>query len=326
MYVIGGRNKKNAAKLAEHAGFEAGLVLRVGDTGAYEATELVYRSRPEASPDVDASSLFKAGSIIDGRLYVCSQTELLVYRVGDFALLNYISFPSFNDLHHVCVGPSGAMFVADTGLDIAVEVSQTGELLREWDLGGGDLWTRFSKSVDYRKVGSTKPHHVHPNYVFVWQNEVWVTRLEQRDALRLLPGPARIPIEIEYPHDGIVRADKVFFTTVDGHIVRANLRTHEREAVFDLQSFSARREPLGWCRGLKMIDADTAIVGFSRLRPTRFVEHIAWVKRQIASTVGVETTHSSLPTRIVCYDLSRGRLLWENDLEPFGMNAIFSIL
>jgi hypothetical protein len=33
-----------------------------------------------------------------------------------------------------------------------------------------------------------------------------------------------------------------------------------------------------------------------------------------------------MPTRIACYDLAAGSLLWEVDLEPHGLNAVFSIL
>src|SRR6185312_10957746 len=235
MYILGGRNRVNAAKLPEHETFEAALICRVSDDGTYEAQEVEYQAQPDAAPDINPVSLFKAGHYSAGMLHACTHAEILSYRTSDFSLCNYISLPCFNDLHHVRPGPAGSFFVTNTGLDSVIQISETGEILSEWELSGAELWTRFSKAVDYRKVGSTKPHHVHPNFVFTWNDEVWVTRLQQRDALRLLPSSARIPIEVERPHDGIVFANKVYFTTVDGHLVRVDLSTRERDRVYDLQ-------------------------------------------------------------------------------------------
>lgn len=327
MYVLGGRNRVNAARLPEYETFEAALILRLADDGAYEATEVEYHAAADAAPPVNPLSLFKAGTLAGDTLHVCTHGEVMAYRVPDFALVNYISLPAFNDLHHVRPDGRGSLFVADTGLDAVLQLTEAGKIVREWDISGGDLWTRFSRATDYRQVGSTKPHLVHPNYIFLWRDELWVTRLEQRDAMRILPTPGRIAIEVERPHDGIVLEDKVYFTTVDGHLVRADLKTHEREFVYDLQELAGSQYPLGWCRGLKLIDADRAIVGFSRLRPTRFIENVAWVKKRIVNAVGIVTmTYNFLPTRVGCFDLSRKKLLWETNLEPFGMNAVFAVL
>lgn len=327
LYVVGGRAKKNATRLPAHAGFEAGVILALSENGAYLDTVVTYKSPPEVCPETPSIS-FKAASLADNRLYVCTDTEVLIYRVPEFTIENYISLPVFNDLHHVAPSPAGSLFVACTGLDAVFEISRKGEVLREWELFGGDLWRRFDRNIDYRRVATTKPHQVHPNFVFLKDDEVWVTRCDTYDAVRLLPSPGRIPIAVELPHDGIVSGKKVYFTTVDGRVVRADPARSRVEAVYNLADAYGTRSPLGWCRGLKVLGEERVIVGFSRLRPTASVEKIAWVKRKLNENLGLglEGGWLPLPTRIACIDLARRQILWETDIEPYGMNAVFSIL
>ena len=44
-------------------------------------------------------------------------------------------------------------------------------------MGGGQVptWERFDPEVDYRQVPTTKPHETHPNFVFIVEEDVWVT-------------------------------------------------------------------------------------------------------------------------------------------------------
>ena len=58
-------------------------------------------------------------------------------------------------------------------------------------------------------------------------------------------------------------------------------------------------------------------MGFSRIRPTKFREAVSWVRQGL---------HRLMPTHIACYDLKQRKKLYEMDLEPFGLNAVFSIL
>ena len=327
MYVVGGQYKPATALRKGHQGFQKALILALNEDGAYIRTAVEYQSPPEVCPIQDGAILFKSATLKDRTLYVCTETEILIYEIPDFALVNYISLPIFNDLHHVMPSQSGSLFVACTGLDAVFELSELGEPIREWDLSGRGLWTRFDSKTDYRKIASTKPHLVHPNFVFLRDDEVWVTRLVQQDAFRLIPFGDRIPIELERPHDGIVFGDNVYFTTVDGRVVRVDLADRRVNAVFNLADLFATIHPLGWCRGLKVIDHDLLIVGFSRLRPTRWRSNVHWAARKLKSAGGVESKNwYSFPTRISCLDLARGKILWETNLEPYGMNAVFSIL
>ena len=327
MYIVGGRYKPATALRKGYQGFQKAVILALNEDGTYVRTAVEYQSPPDVCPSQNGAILFKSASVKDRLLYVCTETEILIYQTPDFSLVNYISLPIFNDLHHVMPSCSGSLFVACTGLDAVFELSELGEPIREWDLSGHGLWTRFDSKTDYRKIASTKPHLVHPNFVFLRDEEVWVTRLMQQDAFRLIPFEDRIPIELERPHDGIVFGDNVYFTTVDGRVVRADL-THRRvDAVFNLADLFATIYPLGWCRGLKVIDDDLLIVGFSRLRPTRWRSNVHWAARKLKSAGGTESKNwDSFPTRISCLDLAQGKILWETNLEPYGMNAVFSIL
>jgi len=111
-------------------------------------------------------------------------------------------------------------------------------------------------------------------------------------------------------------------TTVDGHVVRANLRSGETLAVHDLNAYSRTDRALGWCRGLHVLDGERVLVGFSRLRPSKIKENLTWVKFKM----GLREVSGQSPTRVACYDLARGALEWEVNLEEHGLNAVFCIV
>ena len=102
----------------------------------------------------------------------------------------------------------------------------------------------------------------------------------------------------------------------------ADLATGKVKSVYDLRVLSKSDKTLGWCRGLHVLDQDRVLVGFSRLRPSKFKENLSWVKHR----VGLQDNAGRMPTRLACYDLKRSVLEWEVDLEPGGLNAVFSIL
>jgi hypothetical protein len=207
--VVGGHPKKNAF------GHDHGLILEVDPDSNTARSAVQYITPPSARPDENPSILFKAATLSGDRLYVCTQTEVLIYDFPKFEQVGYFSLTCFNDVHHVRPTGSGTLLVANTGLDMVLEMGLEGQVIREWDVLGGDSWERFSRDVDYRKIASTKPHQAHPNYVFLIGEEPWVTRFEQRDAISLIDRARRIDIGIERPHDGIVAGDSIYFTTVD---------------------------------------------------------------------------------------------------------------
>ena len=317
LYVSGGSQRDFHKRTPD---WKLALLLELdADSGRVERA-LEYVSPPEVCPEIP-SITFKAASLAGGRLYICTQTEVLVYRSPGFRQEGYLSLPCFNDLHHVCPLPDGDLAVVSTGLDMVVQVDRDGNIKKQWNVLGKPLWERFSPDTDYRKVASTKPHDSHPNFAFLVGDDLWVTRCMQRDAVCLTRQGGRMEIDVEKPHDGIVRGHRVYFTTVNGNIVICDTRTGERLQVVDLNRINRSGMALGWCRGLEVLDDHRVVVGFSRLRPTRFVENVQWAKHML----GMRETIGDLPTRVALFDLKAGRQLWEVDLEPHGLNTVFSI-
>jgi hypothetical protein len=234
--------------------------------------------------------------------------------------VRYLSLPCFNDLHHVRPGQGDSVLVVSTGLDMVFEIDRDDRIVREWTIVDGSGWERFDRDTDYRTWPTTKPHFSHPNYVFDLDGDPWVTRFKHRDAICLEDPSRRIAIDVQRPHDGEYFDGQVYFTTVDARIVIADAKTLERLAVHDLNEIEDVDYSLGWCRGLLVLDEHRVMVGYSRIRPTKFRENIRWVRHKL----GMQTS-SLRPSRIAIYDLSAGILEWEYSLEHAGLNAIFSI-
>ena len=321
IYVIGGELRRSMfRKLEEWQSSQKGVIVQVNAERKTSEPCVEYVSPPEVcAADLPAVS-FKSAFLSGNKLYTCTSTEVLVYETPGFRLLQYISLPRFNDVHHVYPTREGTLLVAVTGLDMVVELTPRGELIREWNVLGEDPWQRFSPEIDYRTVASTKPHRSHPNHVFQLEDEIWVTRFEQRDAISLTRPGRRIDISVQRPHDGYLFGDSIYFTTVDGHIVLANRKTLQVEKTFDLTRMGGPPEQiLGWCRGLLPVDERLLWVGFTRVRPTKFRENLAWVRGRGA----YEQIHR--PTHLGLYDLERGLCVDEIALEPFGVGIVFSL-
>jgi hypothetical protein len=171
--------------------------------------------------------------------------------------------------------------------------------------------------VDYRKVLTTKPHNAHPNFAFRLNEDVWATRMVQRDAICLTQPGLRIPIGLHGNHDGLVHGDHIYFTTVDGTIVvvcRHSLKTVD---VIDLNAIGRSGGVLGWCRGLLVVDDGLVWIGFTRVRKTKFMENVKWIKHGFQDV--------ERPTRIALYDIKARTCVREIDLEPSQLNVLFGI-
>lgn len=322
IYVTGGELRQSVfRKLMEWQSSQKAVILEFDPESKKSRTCIEYISPSEVCSDDLPAILFKSASIADGRLYACTSTEVLVYALPGFELLHYISLPCFNDLHHVCLSCENTLLVVTTGLEMVVEVTLDGKVLREWNVLGEDPWTRFSRDIDYRKVASTKPHRAHPNHVFLLDDEIWATRFEQRDAISLTRPGRRIDIGVQRPHDGYVFRDSIYFTTVDGKVIRVNQKSLQIEQIHDLTEMSGPREQiLGWCRGVLPLDDRFAWAGFTRVRPTKFRENLAWIR----SGGNYEEIHR--PTHLALYDFERKQCVDEVPLEPHGIGVVFSLL
>jgi len=322
LYLLGARQRKLLFKNEEEQRlYEAALILLMDSSTGTATVEVEYKSPPGARASDESSHSFKSATLIGNRLYTCTSTEVLIFEVPAFKRIGYISLPCFNDLHHVSPTPEGNLLVANTGLEMVVLFTPEGRVLQEWNVLGGDPWSRFSRDVDYRKVESTKPHESHPNSVFLLGKDVWVTRFSQKDAVCLTKPGQRINIEVQRPHDGLVCGDRIYFTTVDGRIVIASRQSLAIVQIIDLNEIHRAQSQdealLGWCRGVLPLDERRLWVGFTRVRKTRFTENVMWVKHAFRE--------KERPTHIALYDIEEKRCLQEINLEGFGMNMIFGI-
>ena len=320
LYVLGARQRKLLVKSEEEWNlYETALILRLDTETGNVRTCVEYQSPAEARANENSSNVFKAGTLVGNTLYACTSTEVLIFTLPGFKQIGYVSLPCFNDAHHVAPARDGNLLVANTGLDMVVKFTPEGKVLEQWNVLNQDPWSQFSRKTDYRKVDSTKPHKSHPNFVFELDGEVWVTRFRQRDAVALNRSAKRIDIAVQTPHDGLVSGDRIYFTTVDGRVVIANRHTLRVDEVIDLKPIDGQKALLGWCRGLLPVDERKIWVGFTRVRKTNLQENVLWVKNIFHEGMTVKPTHISL------YDIVGRQCLQEFDLEPHGMNIVFSI-
>jgi|HubBroStandDraft_6_1064221.scaffolds.fasta_scaffold00141_25 hypothetical protein len=323
LYVLGGRQRKALLRdpIKEWHWYGAALILEVDILSGAVRTCVEYESPPAARASDKSSVNFHSGALVGDLLYTCTTTEVLVFKVPQFEQVAYISLPCFNDLHHVTPAADGNLLVVSTGLDMVVKITPRGNVLAEWCVLNESPWTRFSRTVDYRKVETTKPHLSHPNFVFELDGEVWVTRFNQRDAIALNGSCGHIEIAIEKPHDGIVDGERILFSAVDGKIVIANRRTLLVERIIDLRQIQDRGGQVlpAWCRSLLPVNDAEIWVGFTRIRQTLFRENVRWVKTVLHEGTVVRPTHIAL------FDIVAKECLQEIDLEPYGMNTIFGI-
>jgi len=258
------------------------------------------------------SHALKGLAVDDAGLVASMEREVVFLQpgCGGWREVGRWSHPHLNDVHHA-LRHDDALWVASTGADAVLEVR--GDRVRTHLLGAplptGDLRRR-----------SLKPHAVHPNHLFVWRDRVWVTRLHQGDAVVVGEPEHRLFVDEERIHDGVVHDGRVWFTTVDGRVVAVDEAGGRQ--VLDLNDGSG---PLGWCRGLAFHEG-VLWVGFSRLRATRWRQHLAWVRGRLRGRVDM----TRRPTRLVGVRLAgehtlRGEVVHEVDLEALGVGAVFGV-
>lgn len=314
--VTGGRQRTSTfVRREEWTSFEAAVLLELDtDTGRMR-TVLEYVSPPEHAPSKDPSILFKSACWDGDRLLLSTQTEVLVVEPRGGTIEQVISHPWFNDVHHVRrIG--GRLHVVATGLD-AVFVMDGDQVVEQHSAIAQDTWVRFDKGTDYRKVHTTKPHAAHPNYVFEAAGSRWITRFEQGDALPIDADRRPMAVADDRIHDGEAVDGQVWFTVVSGHVKCHDARSGEQVKAYDLNQFAAG-EPLGWCRGIR-VETERTLVGFSRLRPTKFKQNLSWLR-------GALNRPEPEPSRVASYDLDGGREIERWVVEEHGLSCVFSIL
>ena len=256
-----------------------------------------------------------AATIKEDKLLCCSGTAVFIYQLPSFELLDTFTHPYLNDAHHVNL-INGEYVVANTGLDAVVRFNKDKEFVGITSVLEEDLWDRFDKNVDYRKIPSTKPHKSHPNFVFGIDDKIWVTRFKQRDAISLNGNREKFDISIQGIHDGYKYQDKIYFTTVDGKIVEFDLITKKQLRVIDLYEVFNWSMPMGWCRGICVVN-NMAMVGFTALRQTKLEENLLWLRGR---------EKPNMDSFIVAVDIVNERPIKQIRVPRGKTDVIFSIL
>lgn len=325
IYILGGKQRRvgleEATPKDEWYLYQTALILELNTDSGELRTCVEYQSPPDARAGKQSAAHFHSGALRGELLYTCTTTEVLVYGLPRFELVNYISLPCFNDLHHVTPSSDGNLLVVNTGLEMVLKLTPRGEILNEWCVLDEIPWTRFSRNIDYRRIETTKPHKSHPNFVFELDGEVWATRFHQKDAVCLTDSFRRIEIAGECPHDGLVCGRKILFTAVDGKIVIVNRDTQTVQQMIDLRQILDRDQKVlpAWCRGILPVDDRKVWVGFTRIRKTLFSENVRWVKGVLGEGTVV------MPTQVALFDIAERKCLQQVDLEPHGMNTVFGM-
>ena len=320
LYVLGGHQRSRWLRpLHPERRFDKALILRL-DTDSGQVERMVeYRSPADVKAHPEASDVFTSGTLLGSTLYVGTYSEILVFELPAFRRLHCISSPVLNNVHHVSPTPRGTVLAVSSGLDMVFELDFDGRVVREWEVLKEKPWTRFSPTVDYRTVESTKPHLSHPNFVFELGEEIWATRFHQRDAVCLTNERPSINIGIERPHDGLLREGRLYFTTVDGHVITVEATSLEIVSTVDLKRF--RDYPFtgpSWCRGIHLITNELVCVGFTRIRKTRLMQAVNWIKHGLRE--------ADPPTHLGVFNLAQQECLQVIDLEPHGLNILFGVL
>jgi len=320
--ISGGVNKKTSSDKGAWAFYLGGKVLdvNINGKGSVLIEDLSVPGYIEAGKKI--GTVFKAGSKSGGEYVLCTTTEVSKYDPCSGEKIKTVSHPKFNDVHHAVELKDESLLVVSTGLDCLINIDWSGFVIRYWALDPSREYM-FNDSIDYRSIESTKPHSHHPNFVFLIDDDIYVTRFKDKDAV-CLTSPQKKSFNIPYGnvHDGIVSGENVWFTTTNGWICAFDRKSKEEVYSLDLNTIYPGETPLGWCRGLSLLGDGKVFVGFSRLRKTKLTENIQWAAGKV-----MKSKRRPYPTRLALIDLNNRRLISEIDLEAgFSMNAIFSIV
>src|ERR1051326_7572845 len=101
LYLTGSEQRKSFLPLEEWHLTQKAVVLRVDPDTGKVTDRFEYLTPPDASPDHNPGIAFKAATLYENKIYVCTSTEVIVFELPEFRQVSYVSLPCFNDLHHV---------------------------------------------------------------------------------------------------------------------------------------------------------------------------------------------------------------------------------
>ena len=323
LLITGAVLRPNGFELGEGKYYENAKLLRLNlATGKIDELLSVSEGNdnfPAEYPNLE----FTVGVAEEDKLWLTTDTEVRLYQYPEPTLLTTFSHPCFHNVHSVAVYRD-RLYVTSTGLDMVVVLDKgTGEIVDQLNTEGKSLWHRFSPDKDYRKLHSTRPHDCHPNHIFWIDDEPWVTRCKQEDAVCLTDLSKRIDIsgsdKVISVHDGHVEGDKVYFSSVDGCLIVADKRSFKVLETIELYKYEGFGGIRGWCRGLYIQD-NLFYLGFSRLRKTKAKGKLAWLKNM--SGVRQPSKFAS----ILAFDMAQRKIVADYPVPAELIDAIYSIL
>lgn len=272
------------------------------------------------------SQMFKGAMVDEGQCYVVSNTEVLRYDLNNWELTGLFTDESFNDLHGVLKTDAG-VYVCNTGLEIVQCITDLGSndvaLNAEFNLAEVPTWHRFDKSTDYRAIPTTKPHEVHINHLFVLDGRLWVNLGSRRKAVCISDPELCIDMDAHFGenekvlcHDGLVKDDKIYFTSVNGSIIIVNRKTLKVEERLDLNAINTLNKDIGWTRGLEIV-GNKAYVGITKVRHSKFKEYTRYL---------VTGERTSMPSSIIEVDLERRVITEVYEAQNYQGHGIYSII
>lgn len=299
---------------------KASLILLDLCSGEFRAV-LIKSEGGTNYPAENPNLQFTAACVDGDTLWLPTDTEIYAYKLPNFSLISCYSHPCFNNVHSAHI-IGGDLVVTSTGLDnIVVMDKYNGNIKTILNTEGKDPWHRFSPEVDYRVIHSTKPHHSHPNYVFTLNNDLWVTRCTQEDAVCLSDMSKRIDVSQGSNtsiHDGVWWGDKLVFTRVDGTLAICDPESHEVLEKHDPYG-RERNRPRGWCRGL-FIDGDMFYIGYSKLRKTKLTAKLKFISR------GNFKYRNGNEALIIAYNMQTQQVERTYEFNSGAMDAIYGIM
>tara|TARA_R110002126_G_scaffold10245_20_gene46506 strand:+ start:2061 stop:3149 length:1089 start_codon:yes stop_codon:yes gene_type:complete len=321
LLVAGGCLRENGFELGEGKYYgKASLLVLDLQTGKFQS-RLSKIDGGKHYPSEHPNLQYTAPCLDGDTLWLPTDTEVYQYQLPEFKELKCFSHPCFQNIHSVHLFDN-ELIVTSTGIDnIVVLCPESGEIKRIINTEGKNPWHRFSSEVDYRLIHSTRPHDAHPNYVFQLNNELWVTRCKQEDAVCLNNLDKRIDIsqgECISVHDGLWWGEKLAFTRVDGFLVIYDpisgkvLDKHDPFA-------KERNRPRGWCRGLH-IDGDMFYIGYSKLRKTKLSAKLKFISQ------GNFKYRNGNEALVVAYNMRTKQVEGSYEFSSASIEAIYGIL
>lgn len=323
LLITGAIERPDGFELGDGKYYGAAKLLRLDLESGNIETLLSLEEGNENYPSEHPNLQFTAGQVDRDQLWLPTDTEIRVYSYPELTLNRVISHPFFQNVHSVHLH-GDEIVVTCTGLDmVAVLDRDSGACKQLFNVDGKDPWYRHCADTDYRQVHSTRPHDGHPNYVYKWRDQLWVTRCTQEDAVCLPGASQRLNISGDNKtiavHDGHLINDKVYFTSVDGWILIGDPDQLKVVDSINLNKLDSGKTTRGWCRGI-WLDGHRIHVAYSRLRKTRSKSRVSWVKQM------VKQRPASACASIVTYDLEARKIVREYSLDEDKIHAIYSLL